>query len=161
MPWINWKPRRSLTCYPASAGNLISTLSAPDAVLTKAQVEESLKSSHSLVIEQGLAQYPDRLWNGVKDSPIIQHHILNEDLKVLTDADLGVKAPGADKKLAAKLPDTLDALSLEGAVELAIGCKDIKTLEAWLTAETNGKKRDRLVKALSDSIKIITEKAEG
>jgi hypothetical protein len=153
MPWLNWKPSRSLYLHPVnSLGGLNSQLTDPNSRLTPEQIKEMVAAPASLELKQGLGFYPDKLWDAVKSGPIVQAHISNGDLIVVTNAMAGDKGKEAAKP-AKSLPEDLGEMGVNDAVEFAEGCHDVEQLEAWLQAEKESKKRGKVLEALEASLK--------
>jgi hypothetical protein len=156
---INYKAQRLLVVHSKSAGELMSKLSAPDAVLNAEEVEALGNVGKPIHIIPGLHQYPGIVWDSIKDHPSIQALIRDEELVLVTKADLGqALKPGETAETeAAALPKSLAGVATGNAREVVDGVQDLKLLLAWQEDEKVNGKRQSVLDALFLQISKVRE----
>jgi len=153
--WLTWDEQRIWVIHPTKSSNMLSTLTAPDAVLTREQVKAALKQTRQLNVLPGLHEYPADLWSKCVDHEDVQQALNDGRLRVNTNEDFGQK--GDALAPAQTLPEALDAVQTGVARVLAENCQDIKVLEKWLEAERMGKARGTILTELEAQIMLCKE----
>ncbi len=160
--WLTWDEQRIWVVHPHRGSNLLSTLTAPNAVLSREEVKAQLKLQRQMNILPGLHDYPEALWDKVKDHEDVQMALNDGRLHILTAGDLAgknvsVKDPDA---LVRELPDSLDEISTGNARLMAEACQDVKTLKRWLQSEEQGKARGVVLTELNTQLAAIADQEE-
>jgi hypothetical protein len=154
--WLTWDENRIWVIHPFRGSNMLSTLTKADATLTREQVKELLKQQKQMNVLPGLHEYPEALWDKVKDHEDVEMALNDGRLHLMTEADFGGKGADSDQP-ARKLPETLDAVATGNARIMAEACQDLDVLRRWLAAEQAGKARGTVLTELEAQIAIVLE----